>query len=146
MKTHGRGDDNLLATGRLTLVNNQIDPATGTFQLRAVFPNAKATLWPGQYVNVRVILQMLPDAVTIPDGAVQRSQKGLYVYVVKPDNTVAVQPVEIRQSEGGTSIVAQGLTGGERIVVDGQYKLRPGVKVVESTRPGDAADAARPAP
>ena len=150
VEAHGRGDSALLATGKLTLVNNQIDSATGTFQLRAVFPNAKSTLWPGQYVNVRVVLEVVPDAVTIPEAAVQRSQQGLYVYVVKPDGTAGVQPVELRQSEGGTAMVTRGLAGGERIVVDGQYKLKPGATVVEATHPGSVADSstssARPAP
>ncbi|TFY99027.1 efflux RND transporter periplasmic adaptor subunit [Ramlibacter humi] len=128
----GRTDAALLATGRLTLVNNQIDPATGTFQMRAVFPNAQNQLWPGQYVNVRVVLSEISDGLTIPDAAVQRGPDGLFTYVVQPDGTAAAKAVVVQQSEGGRSLVTSGLAGGEHVVVDGQYKLRPGVKVAET--------------
>jgi len=129
----GRTDATLLGTGRLTLVNNQIDAGTGTFQLRAVFPNAAGGLWPGQYVNVRVVLSEVADGLIIPDAAVQRGPDGLFTYVVRADGTVAPQPIVVAQSEGGRSLVVKGLAGGEHVVVDGQYKLRPGVKVSEGS-------------
>lgn len=129
----GRTDATLLGSGRLTLVNNQIDAGTGTFQLRAVFPNAAGGLWPGQYVNVRVVLSEVADGLTIPDAAVQRGPDGLFTYVVRTDGTVAPQPIVVAQSEGGRSLVVKGLVGGEHVVVDGQYKLRPGVKVSEGS-------------
>ena len=132
VQAYGRTDHALLATGRLTLVNNQIDSATGTFQLRAEFPNASNRLWPGQYVNVDVVLRELPDAVTIPDAAVQRGPAGLFAYVVGPDATAAVAPLTVTQSAGGTAIVASGITPGQHVVVDGQLKLRPGTKVAEA--------------
>ena len=128
----GRTDAALLGTGRLTLVNNQIDAGTGTFQLRAVFPNAAGGLWPGQYVNVRVVLSEEADGLTIPDAAVQRGPDGLFAYVVRADGTAAPQPIVVGQSQGGRSLVVKGLSGGEHVVVDGQYKLRPGVKVTEA--------------
>ena len=122
-----------LATGKLTLINNQIDTTTGTFQARAVFPNGSSVLWPGQYVNVRVVLQVLQDATTIPEAAVQRGPQGLFVYVVKPDNSVTAQMVKLGQVLDSKAIVEQGLTAGERIVVGGQSRLKPGVQVVEAT-------------
>ena len=128
----GRTDGKLLAGGRLTLVNNEIDTATGTFQLRAVFANATDALWPGQYVDVRVVLRELPDAVTVPSAAMQRGPQGLYVYVVRPDDTVAMQTVALLQDDGAKAIVAQGIAAGVRVVVGGQYKLRPGVRVAEA--------------
>ena len=133
VEASARTDGTLLATGKLTLINNQIDTTTGTFQARAVFPNSSSALWPGQYVNVRVVLQVLQDATTIPEAAVQRGPQGLFVYVVKPDNSVTVQTVKLGQVRDSKAIVEQGLTGGDRIVVGGQSRLKPGVQVVEAT-------------
>ncbi|WBY02842.1 efflux RND transporter periplasmic adaptor subunit [Ramlibacter tataouinensis] len=132
VQASGRTDPAVLATGTLTLVNNQIDAGTGTFQLRAVFPNAAGALWPGQFVNVRLVLSEVADGLTIPDAAVQRGPDGLFTYVVRPDGSVAPQPIVVDQSEAGRSLVTRGLAGGEHVVVDGQYKLRPGVKVTEA--------------
>jgi multidrug efflux system membrane fusion protein len=133
VKAYARTDGALLGSGKLTLINNQIDTATGTFQLRAVFPNGSNALWPGQYVNVRLILNVLENATTIPESAVQRGPQGLYVYAARDDHTVAAQPVQIARVQEGLAIVEHGITPGERIVVDGQYKLKPGVKIVESS-------------
>jgi multidrug efflux system membrane fusion protein len=128
----GRGNGALLATGRLTLVNNQIDTATGTFQLRAVFPNASQALWPGQYVDIRVVLRELPDAVTIPDAAVQRGPDGQFAWVVRPDGSAAAQPLVLTQSADGKAVVARGLAPGDRVVVEGQDRLHAGVPVAEA--------------
>jgi membrane fusion protein, multidrug efflux system len=138
VQAYGRTDGTLLATGKLTVINNQIDTATGTFQLRAVFPNSPNTLWPGQYVNVRVVLRVLQDAVTIPESAVQRGAQGLYVYVVEPDSSVAVRTVQLTQTEASRAIVEQGIRPGERIVVGGQLKLKAGIKVIEASVATDA--------
>lgn len=129
-----------LATGRLKLVNNQIDTPTGTFQLKAVFPNQAHALWPGQYVNVRLKLGTRQGATTVPDSAVQRGPDGLLAYVVKADGSVATQPVHLADTQNGKAVVDQGLQPGERVIVDGQYKVHPGVKVVE------AKQGAAPAP
>lgn len=128
-----------LGTGHLLLVNNQIDTATGTVQLKALFPNRAQALWPGQYVNARLVLGTRHDATTVPESAVQRGQDGLYVYVVKADNVATVQPVRVAQTQDGKAIISDGITPGTRIVVAGQYKLKPGAKIVE-------ADRAAPAP
>jgi membrane fusion protein, multidrug efflux system len=127
-----REDGKLLATGHLVLVNNQIDTATGTFQLKALFANTDHALWPGQYVNVRLLLGMQDDALTVPDSVVQRSPDGLFAYVVGDDGVAKSQPIKVARTQEGTSIIAEGLATGARVVVDGQYKIRQGSKVVEA--------------
>ena len=130
----------LLGTGTLTLMNNQIDTTTGTVQLKASFPNAQHNLWPGQFVNVRLVLGTRAKALTVPEAAVQRSQSGVYIYVVDEVNkTVRSQPVSVLQMQDGTAVIASGLAANERVVVDGQYKLKPGSKVVEVVRGAAAA-------
>ncbi len=132
-----------LGTGHLLLLNNQIDTTTGTVQLKALFPNRSLALWPGQYVNARLVLGTRHDATTVPASAVQRGQNGLFAYVVKPDNTAAVQPIRVVETQDGKAIIAEGLTPGTRVVVSGQYKLKPGVKVVEAEQATPAPAVAR---
>jgi multidrug efflux system membrane fusion protein len=120
-----------LGTGHLLLVNNQIDTTTGTVQLKALFPNRSLALWPGQYVNARLVLGTRHDATTVPESVVQRGQDGLYAYVVKPDNVAVVQPIRVTQTQDGKAIIAEGINPGTRVVVAGQYKLKPGSKIVE---------------
>jgi multidrug efflux system membrane fusion protein len=130
----------LLGSGTLTLINNQIDTATGTVQLKASFPNSQHNLWPGQFVNVRLVLGTRTKALTVPEAAVQRSQTGVYVYVVDAQaKTVRNQPVTIVQMQDGTAVIGSGLAANERVVVDGQYKLKPGSKVVEVARAASGA-------
>jgi multidrug efflux system membrane fusion protein len=129
----------LLGTGTLTLVNNQIDTSTGTVQMKASFPNPLHNLWPGQFVNMRLILGTYPKALTIPEAAVQRSQTGVYTYVVSADGqTVQSQPISLVQIEDGVAIVSSGLSAGQKVVTDGQYKLKPGSHVVEAGRGASA--------
>ena len=123
-----------LARGSLTLLNNQIDPASGTVQLKARFDNPQHMLWPGQYVDARLILGLRHGALTVPAAAVQRGPEGTYVYAVDADDTARVQAVAVAQIQDGVAVIAQGLAAGQRVVVDGQYKLRPGLKVVEAPR------------
>jgi multidrug efflux system membrane fusion protein len=127
-----RNGDQPLATGRLVLLNNQIDTTTGTVQLKASFANPAHLLWPGQYVNVRLVLGHRDHALTVPAGAVQRSPDGTYAYVVKDDNTVRSQPIAVAEIQDGLAVVDKGLAAGERVVVNGQYKLKPGASVVEA--------------
>ncbi len=130
----------LLGTGTLTLMNNQIDTATGTVQLKASFPNAQHKLWPGQFVNVRLVLGTRTKALTVPEAAVQRSQTGVYIYVVdEPAKTVRNQPVTVVQMQDGSAVIGSGLSANERVVVDGQYKLKPGSKVMEVARGASGA-------
>ena len=124
-----RTDTTPRAEGKLLVVDNQIDQATGSLHLKASFENKEHVLWPGQFLNLKVLLRVRKDALTIPSTAVQRGAQGLFVYVVKDDTTVETRPIGIAQSVNGVTVVEKGLKAGEVIVSDGQYKLKPGVKV-----------------
>ena len=128
-------DNHLLATGRLTLIDNQIDQATGTLHLKATFDNQDEVLWPGEFVNMRLVVGTLKNAAVVPDRAVEQGPNGSYVFVIKPDMTVAMQTVGVGESEEGLAVITKGLTAGERIVVDGQYRLQPGSKVTAQSSP-----------
>lgn len=118
-----------LATGALLTVDNQIDPTTGTVRLKAIFPNDDNELFPNQFVNARLLLDMKRNATVIPAAAIQRGPKGTFVYVVKDDQTVGVRPVQIGPAEVEDASVESGLAPGELVVVDGTEKLREGSKV-----------------
>jgi multidrug efflux system membrane fusion protein len=118
-----------LAEGKLTLIDNAIDQATGTIHLKARFDNEDERLWPGEFVNLRVILSMRRGVPTVPAQTVQDGPNGHYAYVIKPDNTVQRRTVELGSVQDGTAVVTKGLTPGERVVVDGQYRLTEGARV-----------------
>jgi len=119
--------------GEVILIDNQIDTTTGTIHCKAQFSNASDTLWPGQFVTVRVALKTLPDAVLIPTIAVQNGSEGPYVYVVTPDNRAKARVVHIGSVEGDQTIVGSGLSAGETAVTEGQFRLEPDALVhVES--------------
>jgi multidrug efflux system membrane fusion protein len=138
VQAYPREGHDLLGTGKLILLNNQIDAATGTVQLKGSFPNPSHTLWPGQFVNVRLVLGQRSQALTVPAAAVQRGQDGTYVYTVDAGNTVQSQKVQVASIQDGIAVIDQGLSAGQRVVVDGQYKLKPGASVAE-TAPGRTA-------
>jgi multidrug efflux system membrane fusion protein len=115
-----------LGVGTLELIDNQIDPATGTLRLKAEFPNDQDTLWPGQFVTIRLRLGDVPDGLTLPTRAIQRGPKGFFVFVIPPDGKVEVRPVAIGQDDNGQTLVTSGLLAGDRIVVDGQARLQQG--------------------
>lgn len=123
-------DRTKLSEGELLTIDSAIDASTGTIKLKAVFANGDDNLWPGQFVNLRTRLDVRRGALTLPSAAVQRGPEGLYVFVVKPDNTAAVQPVEVGQDDGRAAVVARGLSGGERVVLAGQSRLSIGALVV----------------
>ncbi|WP_369978917.1 efflux RND transporter periplasmic adaptor subunit [Xanthomonas bundabergensis] len=134
-----RTDAHVIAgDGRVDVIDNQISSDTGTFKVRAEFPNPGNALWPGQFVNVRLTLRTLASGVVVPTQAVQRGPDGDYVYVVQGDNTVKMQTV-VQGVEVGDSQVqlAQGLKAGERVVTEGQFRLKPGAKVTP-LKPGEA--------
>ncbi len=133
-----QGSKTSLGTGRLLLVNNQIDTTTGTFQLKALFPNHAHSLWPGQYVDAHLILGTRRAATTVPESAIQRGPNGLYAYVVNAGEVVAAQPVTVAQTQDGKAVIDQGLAPGACVVAEGQYKIKPGAKVV-AVSPGKAA-------
>jgi len=144
-----RDDDKPAAHGTLLLVNNQIDTVTGTIQLKASFPNKDHVLWPGQFVDVRLLLETRRNAVTVPPGAVQRGPQGEFVFVVLGNGTVQMRNVRSSTSNagGGAALIEAGLAAGERVVTDGQLKLRPGarVRLIEPAAPG-ARPAVAPSP
>jgi len=127
--TVSRDGGAVLDEGTLTLIDNLIDQATGTAKLKATFDNAHNTLWPGQYVNARVLVRTDRDALTIPDAAVQLGPDGPFTYVVKNDSTVEVRPLLIGEASGGTTIIRRGLALDERVVTSNQYRLQSGVQV-----------------
>jgi len=118
-----------LDQGTLTLVDNEIDQTTGTAKLKATFSNAHNTLWPGQYVNARVLVRTERNALTLPTTAVQLGPNGPFTYVVKPDSTVEVRQLKIGDESGGLTVVRTGLALNERVVTSNQYRLQAGVRV-----------------
>jgi multidrug efflux system membrane fusion protein len=118
-----------LGQGTLELVDNQIDQTTGTIRLKAKFPNDKRTLWPGQFVNIRLQVGDVRDGLTVASRVVQRGPNGSFAFVVKPDNTTEARPIEVGDDDRGQTLVTKGLKAGERVVVDGQFRLEPGAKV-----------------
>ncbi|HET7636035.1 MAG TPA: MdtA/MuxA family multidrug efflux RND transporter periplasmic adaptor subunit [Burkholderiales bacterium] len=130
-----------LATGSVMAVDNQIDVTTGTIRIKAKFANGDETLFPNQFVNVRMLVDVKQDATVIPSAAIQTGTSGSFVYVVKPDHTVAMQPVTVGPQENGNSAIDSGLKPGELVVVDGADKLRNGAKVELAGQHGGAAPA-----
>ncbi len=131
-----------LSTGTLLTVDNLIEQATATYRLKAMFANDDEKLWPGEFVNARLLLGIQKDAVVIPSVAVQRGPHGLFAWVVKPDNTVEPRPIQTGAAEGDRVVVTSGVNEGERVVVNGQYKLQTGASVTiidprASAKPGD---------
>jgi membrane fusion protein, multidrug efflux system len=131
-------------TGILTFVDNAVDATTGTIELKATFPTQNRLLWPGQFVQVRLRLTELTNAVVVPSQAVQNSQNGDFVFVVRPDQTVEMRPVQPGVTRDGETVVNQGLRPGETVVTDGQLRLVPGARVRIS--PGLAPAGAGSAP
>jgi len=125
------GSDNRtpLGEGKLVVVDNQLDTTTATIRLKATFPNQDLKLWPGQFVNTRLLLKVNKDAVIVPASVIQRGQDGPYAFVIKEDSTVQIRPVKVTQIEDGEALIESGLQAGEKVVVDGQYKLQAGSKV-----------------
>lgn len=140
VQAYAREGQELLGTGQLVLVNNQIDTSSGTVQLKARFANPAHRLWPGQYLNMRLMLGSRAQALTVPAAVVQRSQSGTYAYVVQDDGTARLQPIKVGMIQDGTAIINTGLTAGQQVVLDGQYKIKAGTKVT-STAPTAAPPA-----
>ncbi|SDR65230.1 efflux RND transporter periplasmic adaptor subunit [Opitutus sp. GAS368] len=131
-----RNNQEILDTGRLDAIDNQIDEASGTIRLKAVFENKGRNLWPGQFVNLRLRVAEQQAVLVVPTAAVKAGADGDYVYTIGADNTAALKIVKVAHTEAGLALVASGLTEGERVVVDGQYLLQPKVRVqIKSTRP-----------
>jgi len=130
-----------LDQGTLTLVDNEIDQSTGTAKLKATFGNLHNALWPGQYVNARVLVRTERSALTLPTAAVQLGPNGPFTYVVKADSTVEVRPLKIGEESGGLTVVNAGLALNERVVTSNQYRLQPGSRVRINTTDASAGQA-----
>jgi multidrug efflux system membrane fusion protein len=127
--TLSREGNKELEQGTLTLLDNEISPATGTLRLKATFSNAQYTLWPGQYVNVHVLVSTDHDAITVPTTAVLLGPTGPYTFVVKSDSTVEVRPLTLGEQNENQTVVTKGLAANERVVTSNQYRLQAGVHV-----------------
>jgi multidrug efflux system membrane fusion protein len=127
--TLSRDGDTVLDQGTLALIDNQIDQTTGTARLKATFPNTRNTLWPGQYVNARVLVRTEHNVLTLPSSAVQLGPNGPFTYVVKGDSTVEVRPLELGPESGGLTVIKKGISLNERVVTSNQYRLQAGVHV-----------------
>jgi membrane fusion protein, multidrug efflux system len=136
---YGGDNKTQLSEGKLTVIDNAIDQPTGTIRLKGTFANTDERLWPGEFVNVRLILSVHKGAPTVPAQTVQDGPNGRYAYVIKEDNTVERRTVEVSAVQDGIAVITKGLSIGDRIVVDGQYRLTNGARVkVEATAPGAA--------
>jgi membrane fusion protein, multidrug efflux system len=121
---YDRDNARLLSTGNLAMVDNLIDQTTANYRLKAMFSNDDEKLWPGEFVNARLLLETQKDVVVIPPVAVQRGPHGLFTWVLKPDNTVEPRPIATGTTTGDRTIITSGVEDGERVVTDGQYKLQ----------------------
>jgi membrane fusion protein, multidrug efflux system len=138
-----RDDQTKIASGYLTTIDNQIDTTTGTGKLKAVFDNRDRSLWPNQFVNVHLLLEVRKNNIVVPSAAIQRGPQGTYVFAVKPDKTAEMRNVAISISQGNLVAISQGLQAGDTVVTDGQDKLQPGIKVeirggAQNGNPGQA--------
>jgi multidrug efflux system membrane fusion protein len=135
-------NDAVVDRGVLRVVDHQVDQTTGTVKLQAEFPNTKLQLWPGQFVNIRLLVDTLRQVVVIPTGAVQRGPSGTFVYVVKDDDTVAVRPISVQKQDETQTVVSKGLEPAERVVTTGFVRLTDGSKVAVGSADGPAAQPA----
>jgi len=138
-EAYDRSFHNLLATGSLFTMDNQIDTTTGTVRLKALFSNREQRLFPNQFVNVRLLAETLHHQVLIPLAAVQRSSLGTFVYVVKPDRTVELRRIQLGLTQGELASVQSGLAAGETVVTDGVDRLQPGTRVALQSTPARAS-------
>jgi multidrug efflux system membrane fusion protein len=126
-----------LDEGTLTLIDNQIDQTTATARLKAIFANTHNTLWPGQYVNARVLVRTDRNALTLPTSAVQLGPNGPFTYVIKSDSTVEVRPLTLGDESGGMTVIQSGIALNERVVTSNQYRLQSGVHVRDNASAAD---------
>jgi multidrug efflux system membrane fusion protein len=148
-----RAQKNQLAQGTVSTTDNQVDTTTGTVKLRAIFDNADESLFPSQFVNIKLLADTVKDAITVPVAAVQRGQPGTFVYLVKADDTVGIRVIETGATDGEKIAITKGLEVGEQVVIDGVDRLRDGAKIRRpgntpggSGRPVAAAPDGSPAP
>jgi multidrug efflux system membrane fusion protein len=149
VQAYSRDDQTKLATGNLLTIDNQIDPTTGTGKLKAVFDNHEHALWPNQFVNARLLLEVRKNNTVVPAAAIQRGPQGTYVFTVKPDKTAEMRTVTVAFNQGNFSAISQGINPGDPVVIDGADKLQSGSAVDvrgpdgggPSPKPAQSADA-----
>lgn len=144
VEAYSRDNQTKLATGKLETIDNQIDPTTGTAKLKAVFDNNEDELWPNQFVNTNLLLEVRKKSVVVPTAAIQRGPQGVFVYTVKADKTVEVRPVTVSLTQGNTTAIASGLSPGDIVVTDGQDKLQSGTSIEPRNQSPSAAPGAGP--
>ncbi|HYM22492.1 MAG TPA: efflux RND transporter periplasmic adaptor subunit [Vicinamibacterales bacterium] len=142
VSAHAPEDTAAPSMGRITFIDNAVDPTTGQIKVKGTFPNTDLRLWPGQFVQVSVTLTSDPDAISVPSAAVQTGQQGDYAFVVKPDQTVELRPVVVERTARDWSVIRSGLQPGETVVTDGQLRLVPGSRI--TVKPAAGAPAAAP--
>ena len=141
----GRDNAEVLGEGQLAVIDNQIDTTTGTIKLKATFPNTDLRLWPGQFVNARLLLSVRKASAVVPASVVQRGPEGplaAFAFVIQDDQTVDIRPLKVAQIEQGEALIDDGLRPGERVVVDGQYKLQKGSHIKIADAPAAGSDRA----
>jgi len=124
VSAYDQGNRQVLETGELLLIDNAVDQATSTIKLKAIFKNEAEKLWPGDFVNARLLLKTQEGVVAVPSSAVQRGPQGLFAWIVTPNNTAEPRPIEVGPTTGDLTVITSGLNEGERVVIDGQYKLQ----------------------
>jgi membrane fusion protein, multidrug efflux system len=134
-----RDDKQVLDTGRVELIDNQIDQTTGTIRVKCILPNRQRRLWPGEFVNLRLLTQTRHQVLTIPASALERGPEGMFTYVVQPNSTVAMVPLTTLEQTGDIVVVDKGVTEGERVVASNQYRLQPGTLIRANTPPTGAS-------
>src|ERR1700730_7265846 len=132
VSAYAEDDRTKLSDGQLSLIDNQIDTATGTMRLKATFENLDGSLWPGQFVSTRLRVGSRRGSI-VPEAAVQSGPNGNYTFVVKQDSTVEIRPIRVATSRDGQALIVDGIKAGEKIVTDGQYRLRPGSRIVATS-------------
>src|SRR5712664_390790 len=144
IEAYSRDDQTKLASGKLLTIDNQIDPTTGTVRFKGEFDNRDLSLWPNQFINVRLMLTVRKDAIVIPLAAVQRGTQGAYVYTIK-NGHANLQPVKVDLTQGNITLIASGVAEGDQVVIDGQDRLQPGATVeAHGTGPGGSNNGTAP--
>jgi multidrug efflux system membrane fusion protein len=145
VEARSRDGDALLGTGKLAVIDNEINQTTATIRLKAIFDNGKQLLWPNQFVKTRAKVATIQSAVVVPLASVQHGPQGTFAYVIAGDSTAQMRPLTVGSSQGDNAVISKGLAPGDEVVVEGQAQLRPGGRV--ATRPASASSAApSPAP
>ncbi len=134
VQAYASDDKTLLATGKLTLINNQVDTTTGTIQLKATFDNEDERLWPGAFINTHLVISTKKNALTVPAQTVMQGPNGAYAYTIKPDQTVERKEVGVALTQDGLAVIDKGLEANDSVVVDGQYRLTKGSKVKDQNQ------------